>query len=194
MVFHMTPQPCEASRRSASIILDWWEPTLHFDQREHSARAREGLGPCRYIAAARLLSLILLTPRIAGILRCYRPRWPSSKYGLSVHPREAAPSSRPAPLMCRCRWGGRGGTAPRQPLPGTHEAWPQRVGWLSHRNWPPAVASITPGIPGREGGASSRLSVADRPWSTQPRYPIRRPARYAQHSPQPALTEFSFSG
>ena len=42
--------------------------------------------------------------------------------------------------------------------------------------------------------AGCRLSVADRPWSTQPRYPIRRSARYAQHSPQPALTEFSFSG
>ena len=39
-------------------------------------------------------------------------------------------TSRPAPLMCRCRWGVRGGTAPRQPLPGTREAWPQRVGWL----------------------------------------------------------------
>ena len=26
--------------------------------------------------------------------------------------------------------GVRGGTAPRQPLPGTREAWPQRVGWL----------------------------------------------------------------
>ena len=25
-----------------------------------------------------------------------------------------------------------GGTAPRQPLPGTREAWPQRVGWLKH--------------------------------------------------------------
>ena len=26
--------------------------------------------------------------------------------------------------------GVRGGTAPRQPLPGTHGVWPQRVGWL----------------------------------------------------------------
>ena len=26
--------------------------------------------------------------------------------------------------------GVRGGTAPRQPLPGTREAWPQRVSWL----------------------------------------------------------------
>ena len=58
--------------------------------------------------------------------------------------------------------GGRGGGVPRQPLPGTREAWPQGVGWLSHRNWPPAVASITPGIPGREGGASSRMSVVGR--------------------------------
>ena len=41
-------------------------------------------------------------------------------------------TSRPAPRMCRCRGGGvRGGTAPRQPLPGTREAWPQRVGWLT---------------------------------------------------------------
>ena len=29
-------------------------------------------------------------------------------------------------------WGVEGGTAPRQPLPGTREAWPQRVSWLSH--------------------------------------------------------------
>ena len=29
--------------------------------------------------------------------------------------------------------GGRGGGVPRQPLPGTREAWPQRVGWLLHR-------------------------------------------------------------
>ena len=28
--------------------------------------------------------------------------------------------------------GVRGGTAPRQPLPGTREAWPQRVSWLKH--------------------------------------------------------------
>ena len=27
-----------------------------------------------------------------------------------------------------------GGTAPRQPLPGTREAWPQRVGWLMTAN------------------------------------------------------------
>ena len=28
--------------------------------------------------------------------------------------------------------GVRGGTAPCQPLPGTREAWPQRVSWLIH--------------------------------------------------------------
>ena len=27
-----------------------------------------------------------------------------------------------------------GGSAPRQPLPGTREAWPQRVGWLLTAN------------------------------------------------------------
>ena len=30
--------------------------------------------------------------------------------------------------------GGRGGRAHRQPLPGTREAWPQRVGWLMTAN------------------------------------------------------------
>ena len=30
--------------------------------------------------------------------------------------------------------GSKGGTAPRQPLPGTREAWPQRVGWLMTGN------------------------------------------------------------
>ena len=29
-----------------------------------------------------------------------------------------APRPRPASMMCRCRWGVEGGTAPRQPLPG----------------------------------------------------------------------------
>ena len=36
---------------------------------------------------------------------------------------------------CAVAVGGvRGGTAPRQPLPGTREAWPQRVGWLMTGN------------------------------------------------------------
>ncbi len=41
--------------------------------------------------------------------------------------------------------GVRGGTAPRQPLPGTREAWPQRVGWLSRRSGqtrPPTVGTL----------------------------------------------------
>ena len=32
-----------------------------------------------------------------------------------------------------CRYGVRGGTAPRQPLRETHGVWPRRVGWLSHQ-------------------------------------------------------------
>ena len=48
-------------------------------------------------------------------------------------------TSRPAPLMCRCRWGGLRGHSPRQPLPGTREAWPQRVGWLTCLTCPPCA-------------------------------------------------------
>ena len=51
-------------------------------------------------------------------------------------------TSRPAPMMCR--WGVRGGTAPRQPLPGTREAWPQRVGWLpcAKQTRPPTLGNL----------------------------------------------------
>ena len=75
--------------------------------------------------------------------------------GANLHPNVASSATHvPLPLG--------GAQPPAKPLPGTRGAWPQRVGWLSHRNWPPAVASITPGIPGREGGASSRMSVVGR--------------------------------
>ena len=63
-------------------------------------------------------------------------------------------------------WGSRGsgGTPPRQPLPGTREAWPQRVGWLYRLNrgisasrgppaYPPTPHVDTPLGPAIEGTA-----------------------------------------
>ena len=48
------------------------------------------------------------------------PRW-----------RGSSPTRRVQRPSCAVAVGGvRGGRAPRQPLPGTREAWPQRVGWL----------------------------------------------------------------
>ena len=48
--------------------------------------------------------------------------------------------------------GSKGGV-PRQPLPGTREAWPQRVGWLSHLR----VAQASPGVKaGRSPNDGSR--------------------------------------
>ena len=49
--------------------------------------------------------------------------------------RGAAPAARPLPRQRRGKLGVRrgSGATPRQPLPGTREAWPQRVGWLLHR-------------------------------------------------------------
>ena len=34
---------------------------------------------------------------------------------------------------------GRGGATPRQPLPGTREAWPQRVSWLPYAKRTPEL-------------------------------------------------------
>ena len=59
-----------------------------------------------------------------GVRRGLTPRAPARWRGSSPTRRVQRP---------RCAvavGGGRGGTAPRQPLPGTREAWPQRVGWL----------------------------------------------------------------
>ena len=53
-------------------------------------------------------------------------------------------TSRPAPRMCRCRWGGqRGHSPPPAPL-GTREAWPQRVGWLpcAKQTRPPTLGNL----------------------------------------------------
>ena len=48
--------------------------------------------------------------------------------GADLHPHVASSANGgPLPLG-----GSEGATAPRQPLPGTREAWPQRVGWLWH--------------------------------------------------------------
>ena len=48
--------------------------------------------------------------------------------------RGAAPAARPLPRQRRGKLGVRrgSGATPRQPLPGTREAWPQGVGWLKH--------------------------------------------------------------
>ena len=75
-----------------------------------------------------------------------------------------APRPRPASMMCRCRWGVRGGTASRQPLPGTREAWPQRVGSLSprkaHQAAPADALEAAPGAPleAAVGGCLSALA------------------------------------
>ena len=53
--------------------------------------------------------------------------------------------------------GVRGGTAPRQPLPGTREAWPQRVGWLTHlkgARQPPGKRAGRPAVAGISGWRS----------------------------------------
>ena len=63
------------------------------------------------------------------------PRW-----------RGSSPTRRVQRPSCAVAVGGvRGGTAPRQPLPGTREAWPQRVGWLSRRSGqtrPPTLGTL----------------------------------------------------
>ena len=55
---------------------------------------------------------------------------PSGRAGETEGGRALRPVQRP---LCAVAVGRvRGGTAPRQPLPGTREAWPQRVSWLTH--------------------------------------------------------------
>ena len=71
------------------------------------------------------------------------------------------------------------GLAPRQPLPGTREAWPQRVGWLSHlrvAQASPADASETP-LRAPPEPADEALTVARQ---------IRRPV---VHEPVPELEQ-----
>ena len=61
--------------------------------------------------------------------------------GADLHPHVASG----APHGAVAVGGVRGGRAPRQPLPGTREAWPQRVGWLSRRSGqtrPPTVGTL----------------------------------------------------
>ena len=61
--------------------------------------------------------------------------------------------------------GGRGGGAHRQPLPGTREAWPQRVGWLT---WAKRLATEP-----MTSTADQRIAMASG---------SRSPARYAAQS------------
>ena len=60
--------------------------------------------------------------------------------------------------------GGRGGGAHRQPLPGTREAWPQRVGWLSlrkvHQAAPADALEAAPGAPLEATAEDSQRSPA----------------------------------
>ena len=74
-----------------------------------------------------------------GVRRGLTPRAPARWRGSS-------PTRRVQRPRCAVAVGGvRGGTAPRQPLPGTREAWPQRVGWLSRRSGqtrPPTVGTL----------------------------------------------------
>ena len=68
---------------------------------------------------------------------------PSGRAGETEGGRALRPVQRP---LCAVAVGRvRGGTAPRQPLPGTREAWPQRVSWLSRlsgRNHPPTRGNL----------------------------------------------------
>ena len=114
-------------------------------------------------------------------------------------------TSCPAPLMCRCRWEGQRGGAPRQPLPGTREAWPQGVGWLSHlrvAQASPADApatpvrappGTTPAEPSRASSSASRSSASrtgratgdpSTPW----RWPRPLPRRRFPPYPYPSGT------
>ena len=58
----------------------------------------------------------------------------------------------------------RGRSHPRQPLPGTREAWPQRVGWLSLRKADQApyadALEAAPGAPLEAAAEGSQLSPA----------------------------------
>ena len=51
--------------------------------------------------------------------------------------------------------GVRGGTAPRQPLRGTHEVWPRRVCWLSHLSGVRKARSRQPQMPRIKRAASA---------------------------------------
>ena len=73
----------------------------------------------------------------------------------------------------------RGRSHPRQPLPGTREAWPQRVGWVRHRkvfSASSADASETP-LRAPPGAAGQGLSLA------------REIGRPIVHQPTPALEQ-----
>ena len=60
--------------------------------------------------------------------------------------RGAAPAARPLPRQRRGKLGVRrgSGATPRQPLPGTREAWPQRVGWLPRLSGPEPACGRPP--------------------------------------------------
>ena len=80
------------------------------------------------------------------------PRW-----------RGSSPTRRVQRSSCAVAVGGvRGGTAPRQLLPGTREAWPQRVGWLSlrkvHQAAPADALEAAPGAPLEAAAEDSQRS------------------------------------
>ena len=89
------------------------------------------------------------------------PRGALHLAGADLHPHIASSGPHvPLPLG----GGVRGGTAPRQPLPGIREAWPQRVGWLSlrkvHQAAPADALEAAPGAPLEATAEDSQRSPA----------------------------------
>ena len=79
----------------------------------------------------------------------------------------------------------RGGTAPRQPLPGTREAWPQRVSWLSRLSCdrqprPPQPRTLRLNAPHRPLGRTHAPRAPARPSGTpRPAAAHRSPAGWS---------------
>ena len=98
--------------------------------------------------------------------------------------RGSSPTRRVQRPSCAVAVGGvRGGTAPRQPLPGTREAWPQRVGWL------PGISGVRQARPPHP--RTLRLNAPHRPLR-RARVP-RAPAR-PSGTPCPAAAHQSPAG
>ncbi len=87
----------------------------------------------------------------------------------------------------------RGRSHPRQPLPGTREAWPQRVGWLDHLRVAQASADGPPSRTSRhrpEQRPPGRCGQAPPPRCHQSRGRrgrVRSPWRWRRPLPRPAF-------
>ena len=83
--------------------------------------------------------------------------------------------------------GVRGGTAPRQPLPGTREAWPRRVGWLSHLSVAQASPADASEAPLRAPPEAAGEALTSRP-------PDRRPTAETWESGESRFARWSRRG